>query len=529
MKTLNIRLIITLLVVVLALYFIYPTYQFYTLSETQKQFMPKEKFRELKNKSINLGLDLQGGMYLVLQVDVPQSVPNKNEVVDRTVFVLKNRIDNLGIAEPIVQKLGSERLMIQLPGVLDRERAREIIGRTAQLEFRLLAEPEILNSTINRIDRYLSGQIDTISKDTTKKDTSNLSIDTLLKNKLFSSLLINYGGDLAISEEFIDSVKKILIREDVKSLIPRGYAFFFGNLETSGNANFRRLFLLRDKADLTGAYLVNALATVGGDQFNPNAPVVSLEFNPRGAMIFANITSANVGKRLAIVLDSFVYSAPQIREAILGGRAQITGIQGMQEAKDLANILKAGALPAPVRILEERSVGPTLGKDSIDKGTKAIVFGYLFVLLFMLFYYRLGGFITVLIQALNLLIIISILSLLNATLTLPGMAGLILTVGFAIDANVLIFERMREEMRKGKDFISAIEYGYANASRVIWDTNILHLLAAIVLMFFGSGPVKGFAVVLAIGVATSLFTAVFVSRLIFDLLVYRFNVKYIPI
>ncbi|MEO0144438.1 MAG: protein translocase subunit SecD, partial [candidate division WOR-3 bacterium] len=314
-----------------------------------------------------------------------------------------------------------------------------------------------------------------------------------------------------------------------KNLIPKNYNFFFGNLETAGNTRFRKLYLLRDKADLTGAYLINAVATVGGDQFNPNAPVVSLEFNPRGAMIFANITSSNVGKRLAIVLDSFVYSAPQIREAILGGRAQITGIQNMQEAKDLANILKAGALPAPVRILEERSVGPTLGKDSIEKGTKAIIFGYLFVLIFMMFYYRLGGLITVLIQALNFLIILSILSLLSATLTLPGMAGLILTVAFAIDANVLIFERMREEMRNGKDFISALEYGYANASRVIWDTNILHFLAAIVLTFFGSGPVKGFAIILAIGVATSLFTAVFVSRLIFDILVYRFNVKYIPI
>jgi len=522
MKTLNIRLIITLIVILISFYFLYPTIQFYTLSEAQKQFMPKEKLRELKNKSINLGLDLQGGMYLVLQVDVPNNVPDKNEVVERTAFVIKNRIDNLGIAEPIVQKIGAERIMVQLPGVLDRERAREIIGRTAQLEFRLLAEPQILEMTINRIDRYLSGQTDTLKNDTTKADT-------LLKNKPFSSLLINYGGDIAIIEEFIDSVKKILSREDVINLIPKGYKFFFGNLESSGNSKFRRLYLLRDKADLTGAYLTNAVATVGGDQFNPNAPVVSLEFNPRGAMIFANITSSNVGKRLAIVLDSFVYSAPQIREAILGGRAQITGIQTMQEAKDLANILKAGALPAPVRILEERSVGPTLGKDSIERGTKAIIFGYLFVLLFMMFYYRIGGFITVLIQALNFLIILAILSMLGATLTLPGMAGLILTVGFAIDANVLIFERMREELRNGKDFISAIEYGYKNASRAIWDVNILHFLAALVLAFFGSGPVKGFAVILAIGVATSLFTAVFVSKLIFELLVYRFNVKYIPI
>jgi len=523
MKTLNIRIIITLIVIAFSIYFLYPTIQYYTLSDAQKEFMPKEKLRELKKKSINLGLDLQGGMYLVLHVETPKNanLNEKNDIVERTTFVIKNRIDNLGIAEPIVQKIGSERIMVQLPGVLDRERAREIIGRTAQLEFRLLAEPQILEATINRIDRYLSGEKDTI-RDTTK-------IDTLLKNKPFSSLLVNYGGDLAISEELIDSVKKILNREDIKNLIPKGYSFFFGNLESAGNIKFRKLFLLRDKADLTGAYLINAVATVGGDQFNPNAPVVSLEFNPRGAMIFANITSSNVGKRLAIVLDSFVYSAPQIREAILGGRAQITGIQSMQEAKDLANILKAGALPAPVRILEERSVGPTLGKDSIEKGTKSIIFGYLFVLIFMMFYYRLGGLITVTIQALNFLIILAILSILGATLTLPGMAGLILTVGFAIDANVLIFERMREEMRNGKDFISAIEYGYKNASRAIWDTKILHFLAALVLTFFGSGPIKGFAVILAIGVATSLFTAVFVSRLIFDILVYKFNVKYIPI
>ncbi|MCX7947743.1 MAG: protein translocase subunit SecD [candidate division WOR-3 bacterium] len=522
MKTLNIRLIIVLIVIGISIYFLLPTIQYYTLSDIQKQFMPREKFRELKSKSLNLGLDLQGGMYLVLQVEQPRERTTENiaDIVERTVFVIKNRIDNLGIAEPIVQKIGNERIMVQLPGVLDRERAREIIGRTAQLEFRLVAEPQILEATLNRIDRYLLGE-DTLKQDTLK--------DTLMLNRPFSSMLINYGGDMAIMEENIDSIKKLLSRSDIKQLIPRGYEFFFGNLEVSGNTKFRRLYLLRDRSELTGAYLINAVATVGGDQFNPNAPVVSLEFNPQGAMRFANITSSHVGKRLAIVLDSFVYSAPQIREAILGGRAQITGIPNMQEAKDLSNILKAGALPAPVRILEERSVGPTLGKDSIERGTKAIIFGYLFVLVFMMIYYRLGGFITVLIQALNFLIILSILSLLGATLTLPGMAGLILTVGFAIDANVLIFERIREEMRNGKDFITAIEYGYKNASRAIWDTNILHFLAALVLTFFGSGPVKGFAVILAIGVITSLFTAVFVSRLIFDLLVYKLNVRYIPI
>ncbi len=519
MRAFWIKLGIVVLSLIVAIYLLYPTYRYYTLSEGQKQFLPRSQLVELQKKALNLGLDLQGGMHLVLEVD-DSRIPERDRqgVTDRTVEVIKNRINNLGVSEPIVQKLGERRILVQLPGVLDRERAREIIGKTAQLEFRLVADPEIVTSTLNAIDRYLAS-LEGV-EDTT---------DTLFMRRPFTSLLIQAGGDIAIPEENVDSVLKILQREDVRKLIPRGYRFFLGNLEEEGGIRYRKLYLLRDKVELTGAYISNAMATVSGDPMNPNAPVVILEFNPRGATIFARVTSQNRGKRLAILLDGYVFSAPVIREAILGGNAQITGMRDMIEARDLANILKAGALPAPVKIIEERTVGSTLGKDSIEKGKRAIIFGYIFVLLFMVIYYRVAGLIASVIQILNLIFIMAILSALNATLTLPGMAGLILTVGMAVDANVLIFERIREELDAGKSFLTALENGYSKALSAIMDANITTFIAAVVLLGFGTGPVRGFAVVLSIGILTSLYTAVFVSRVFFEFLAYVLKVEKVPV
>ncbi len=520
MRTFKWRLAIVLIILALGAWFLYPTIKYYTLSPAEKELMPRAELVKLQKKSLNLGLDLQGGMHLVLQVDASR-IPEKERqgVVDRTVEVIKNRINNLGVSEPIVQKLGHNRILVQLPGVLDRDRAREIIGKTAQLEFRIVADEAVLKNTIDRIDRYLAG-LDSVATDTT---------DTLMINRPFSSLLMQYGADYVVPEEYVDSVRKILSRPDIQKLIPKGYKFFFGNRIDAGNMVYRPLYLLRDRVELTGAYITNAYATVSQDPMNPNAPVVVLEFNPKGAAIFARVTSENVGKRLAIILDNYVYSAPVIREAILGGRATITGIQSMIEARDLANILKAGALPAPVKILEERTVGATLGKDSIEKGTRAILFGYLFVLIFMMLYYRVAGVVASVIQIINLFLIIATLAALNATLTLPGMAGLILTVGMAVDANVLIFERIREELRLGKSFAAALEAGYSKAMSAILDANITTLIVALVLLGFGTGPVRGFAVVLSIGIITSLFTAVFVSKVIFDYLVYVAGMKKVPV
>jgi preprotein translocase subunit SecD len=273
-------------------------------------------------------------------------------------------------------------------------------------------------------------------------------------------------------------------------------------------------FLLREKTLMTGEVLKDA--QVRFDEFNQ--PYVALEFDPRGAKMFDRITAKNVKKRLAIILDDNVYSAPVIQERISGGRAQITGRFTENEARDLAIVLRAGALPAPVKILENRSVGPSLGRDLIDKGLKSIIIGGILVVFFMVIYYKMSGAIADFALILNLILIMGALAGLRATLTLPGIAGIILTIGMAVDANVLIFERIREELRLGKTPRAAIDGGYSKALLTIMDANITTLIAAVVLFQFGTGPVKGFAVTLSIGIVASLFTALFVSRVVFEIL-----------
>ncbi len=281
---------------------------------------------------------------------------------------------------------------------------------------------------------------------------------------------------------------------------------------------YRRVFLVHKKAELTGKEVSNAYHTIGSpqDPTAANQPVVILEFSPRGAARFERITEQNVGKRLAIVLDGVVQSAPVIREAIRGGSARIEGIGTLDDARDLAVILRAGALPAPLRILEERSVGPLLGKDSIQRGMKALVVGFLVVVLFMMVYYRFAGVVADIALLANMILILAVLAAFHATLTLPGIAGLILTVGMAVDANVLIFERIREEIRAGKSFYTALETGYKRAFITILDANITTLIAAVVLLRFGTGPIRGFATTLSIGIVASFFTAIYLTRIVFD-------------
>jgi preprotein translocase subunit SecD len=283
--------------------------------------------------------------------------------------------------------------------------------------------------------------------------------------------------------------------------------------------------LLKKRVLLTGDTISDA--RVSYDQFQN--PFVSLTFDSRGARIFEQVTGKYVKKRLAIVLDGTVYSAPVIQDRIAGGRAQITGRFSLDEAKDLAIVLRAGALPAPVTIMENRTVGPSLGQDSIEKGFKSIVIGGIFVVVFMIFYYRLSGILATVALMLNLFIIMAALSGLNAALTLPGIAGIILTIGMAVDANVIIFERIREELRSGKTVLSAVDGGYSKAFSTILDANVTTLIAAFVLFQFGTGPVKGFAVTLCLGIIASMFTAIFVTRLIFDLVLRRREVTALSI
>jgi len=391
------------------------------------------------NKKINLGLDLQGGMHLVLKVDtsgIPQEV--RHDAVDRALEIIRNRIDQFGVKEPSILKQGIDRIVVQLPGITERERALQIIGKTAQLEFKLVSDdPELLRQA-------LSGKI------------------------------------------------------------PDDYELKYLDKEP---------LLIRKKASLTGDTLIDARVNFES-QFG--APYVSLKFNSQGARIFSQVTGENVGKRLAIVLDGVVHSAPVIREKIPSGEAQITGRFSVEEANDLAIVLRAGALPAPIRIEEERTVGPSLGKDSIRQGLFASFIGSSLVFIFMIIYYLFAGFVADLALILNFLIVLGVLGYFHATLTLPGIAGLALSLGMAVDANVLINERIREELKAGRSLRASISAGYDKAFSAIFDSNITTLIAAFFLFQFGTGPIKGFAVTLTTGILASLFTALFVTRTILE-------------
>jgi len=413
------------------------------------------------NKRINLGLDLQGGMHLLLKVDTAHlDGQAKLDACDRALEVIRNRIDEFGVRETSIQKQGEDEIVVQLPGVTDRQRAIDLIGKTAMLEFKI------------------------VSTDETK------------------------------------------IKDAIAGTTPQGYELKYTTEENEP-------LLLENKAVLIGDALTNA--SVRFDQSQFNEPIVALQFNSEGAKRFAEITAANVGKRLAIVLDGKVQSAPRIREAIPSGEAVITGRFDVQVAQDLALVLRVGALPAPMYIEEERTVGPLLGQDSINKGVKACLIGCALVFLFMAGYYLLAGIISDIALLLNLLITLGGLGLLpvlfpgiSATLTLPGIAGIALSLGMAIDANVLINERIREEIAAGRNLRTAINNGYSRAFSAIFDSNITTLIAAFMLFQFGTGPIRGFAVTLTIGLLASMFSAIVVTRVIFETLLNLGWIKSLP-
>jgi preprotein translocase subunit SecD len=370
--------------------------------------------------------------------------------VRQGVETIRNRVDQFGVAEPVITRQGDDRILIQLPGVQDPERAKALIGKTALLEFKLVDE--------------------------------RASPD-----------------------------------EAVQGRVPEGSELIYQRRVDKETKQERRIpYVVHKRTILTGAELNRA--EVSSDPNSPGNWQVAIEFNAVGTRIFGEVTEQNVGKQLAIVLDGNLYSAPRINERIPGGRAVITGQFTVEEARDLAIVLRAGALPAPVVILEERTVGPSLGADSIRQGMIAIVGSAAVVLLFMLFYYRLAGLIADVALALNLLVLLACMAAFGATLTLPGIAGIALTVGMAVDTNVLIFERIREEIGLGKSPRSAIDAGFTRALKTIIDTHLTVMVTAAILYNFGTGPVKGFAVSLFIGLAASLFTAYFFTRLLFDLI-----------
>lgn len=403
---------------------------------------------------------LRGGLELVYQLREDEISFIHENAVQQGMETIRNRIDEFGVSEPSIQVQGDRRILVQLPGVEDFKAAKDLIGKTARLEFKLINE--------------------SMSPDTARE----------------------------------------------KGIPPDNEILFEKVKDKNGEVIEKIPYLVKKRVLLTGDMLTDAQVRYDQDY---NEPYVAINFNSLGGRIFFDVTSQNVKKRLAIILDDNVVSAPVIQEKIAGGRAQVTGRFTTEEAKILAISLRAGALPAPIKYLEERSVGPSLGKDSVEAGINSIMIGMIAVVVFILIYYRLAGVVAVGALVLNLVILLGALAYFGASLTLPGIAGIILTVGMAIDANVLVFERIREEIRLGKTVRAAIDAGFAKAFRTIVDANVTTFIAAIVLFQFGTGPIKGFAITLCIGIAASMFTAVFVSRTTFDTFMSRKKIERLSI
>ena len=429
-----------------------------------------------------------------------------------------------------------------MPGLKDEASAKSVIGKTAQLEFNLLREPAQLEHAINLVDNVIAGKQskDTVSAEDTskaKEEEKQKLAEKLFKGseseeteeqetpkkpteiRSFKELLVQLGDQVGVRMENVPKVNKILVREDVRQALNRaglgGNSFLWAHDTTKlEGREYRVLYYVKSSPEMRGDLIKDARASIDQEGFRAGGAKVDLEMNAKGARRFSSVTAANVNKCLAIVLDSTVYSAPRIIQKIPLGRAEITGSFTMEEAKNLAIVLRAGALPAPVKIIEERVVGPSLGQDSIEKGMLATIIGTALVFAFMLFYYRLSGIIALVALIINIAIVLAVMAGVNATLTLPGIAGIILLIGMGVDANVIIFERVREELRLGKTVRSAIDAGYSNAFVTIMDSNLTTLITAFILLWKGTGPIRGFAVTLIFGIVASLFTALFVSRLI---------------
>ena len=635
MKEYRFRLILILGAVVLSLYLLYPTYVNYNNQKAiSKVVAEKEKeikasnpqisadkldsklksiedslknadpsINKMKLKSLKLGLDLQGGMRVVLEVntgklleklaknpdDVFKTVMKESEkeatvseesmvnivakkfaargirlsryfgnirqtdseiiselqkdaddAVTRAMEIIRNRVDQYGVSEPTIQRQGSRRIIVELPGIAREEEAKQLLQGTALLEFKLVKDPELTISIMKKIDDVLAGTYvdstksdSSLAKGTTAKtkqskvastDTSNKQLSAeefAAKHPFFAIAMLDPKGksaDAYVKGDDRDKLQLMLNRPEVQQVIPNNIQFVF-SAKPIANQNGQPIYMLycvNKNPELTGGVITNAVATISPET---NAPIVNMEMNSDGAADWARITGANIGKRIAIVLDGVVYSAPVVQNKITGGNSQISGSGDLQEAQLLAIVLKAGALPAPVDIIEERTVGPSLGQDSINNGFNSTLIGFLVVSFFMIVYYQRAGMIAAGSLLFTILFILGFLAGFNATLTLPGIAGIILTIGMAVDANVLIYERIREEMETGKTLKASVDSGFSKAYSAIIDSNITTFITAVILYQFGSGPVQGFALTLMIGLGASLFSALVITKVTFDYMV----------
>ncbi|MDR2067332.1 MAG: protein translocase subunit SecD [Endomicrobium sp.] len=466
MSKINWKLWISLLLVALSLWILWPSISWFMMSKDLRKQAEQSK-DPILGKILKLGLDLKGGTHLLLEVDTDASKLEENvkvkDAVDRATEIIRNRIDQFGVTEPMIAKQGDKWIVIQLPGIKDPKAAKDLIGKTALLEFRIVNNSQEAGKALD--------------------------------------LLTSKG------------IKPAQFRQDpskypqIQAALPEDSSIFEGK----GSDGYYVL----DKALLTGAALTNAKVEFGG-QFG--RPVVVMEFSKEDGRIFADITEKNREKFLAIVLDGIVQSAPVIRTRIPDGKAVIEGSFNAEDAKLLATVLRSGALPAPVRVIEERTIGPSLGDDSIKKGFMSSLIGVIVVFAFMVVYYRTSGIIADIALALNLMVLMAVMAYFQFTLTLPGVAGIALTLAMAVDANVLILERIREELATGKTTRVAVDAGYQKVFWTIFDANFTTLIAAVFLFQFGTGPIKGFAVTLSIGLIISIFTAITVTKLIYEFL-----------
>jgi preprotein translocase subunit SecD len=443
--------------------------------------------------------------------------------VERAIEIVRNRVDQYGVSEPSIQKLGGTRIIVELPGVSNENEVRQLLQGTALLEFKLLKDPDLTYRVMEGIDKALAAKSggDSVGA---KKDTTAESDMTpeefTAKHPFFGIAIVDpqhAPGEAFVVEENKDKVRRLLEREDVRQLIPRDMQFLWSAKTRAGGEGKKiyTLYAVKATPELTGGVITNARATIDP---NFNQAIVTMEMNSEGSRDWARITGANINKRIAIVMDDAIFSAPVVRSKITGGNSQIEGMENIEEARLLEIVLKAGALPAPVEIVEQRSVGASLGEDSIRSGIFSAGLATALTILFMLLYYSRGGAVADFALVFCLLYVLAVLAAFQGTLTLPGLAGIILTLAVAVDANVLIYERIREEQQTGKTARAAIDEGYAKAWTAIFDSNLTTFITAVILYQFGTGPVQGFALTLMIGIVASMFSSIFITRVIFEIM-----------
>jgi len=568
-KGARIKLAVFVAAVALGIWSLIPTYQLYFVLPGQEQALKARLARAataddsarvqgevadfqrrkvgIHKRALHLGLDLVGGMQLTLEVDKSKlSADEAADAGDRALEVIRNRVDQFGVFEPVIQKVGRDRILIQLPGA-DRERAKNLIGQTAQLEFQLVQEERATYDALKALDdKQKAGpgadtgraaQAETAPKvnsdtsglkallDTAREDTGMAAVGEAEEGTLLG-FVRTIGGDFGVDDRDYPEFKMLL--ERARSYWPGGYEFLFGPSEAHEGSPVRRLYMLKVEPEMLGSAIKDARPAPyqGSEPGLANTWIVSLKLGRKDAAVFAQVTGRNIGRRLAIVLDNVVKSAPVIQSRIPDGNAMITTNEvNPDESRDLAIVLRSGALPAPVNIVEERSVGASLGSDSIRRGILASLIGALAVVVFMVIYYSVAGVLADFALVFNIFFLLAILAGLRATMTLPGLAAMALTIGMAVDANVLVFERIREELRWGKTVMAAVDSGYDRAFVTIIDANATTIITAIALYFVGSGPIRGFATTLAAGLVINVITAVFLTRFIFDWWLTRFEVK----